>query len=194
VEDAAELAPPHPHVVRLVARTANVEGIGAVTVRDLVRQALRMRPDRIVVGEVRDGAALDMLQAMNTGHDGSITTVHANSPRDSLSRLETMVLMAGVELPVRAIREQVAGAVDLVIQQARMKDGSRRIVAITEVAGMETEVITMQDLFTFDYSAGRDEQGRFRGSLVSTGLRPKFTQDLVDQGVELAPDLFVRGQ
>jgi pilus assembly protein CpaF len=194
IEDAAELQLHQDHVLRLEARPSNIEGRGAIPIRELVKNSLRMRPDRIVVGEVRDGAALDMLQAMNTGHDGSITTVHANSPRDSLSRLETMVLMAGVELPVRAIREQVAGAVDLVIQQARMKDGSRRIVAITEVAGMETEVITMQDLFTFDYSAGRDEQGRFRGSLVSTGLRPKFTQDLVDQGVELAPDLFVRGQ
>jgi pilus assembly protein CpaF len=152
-----------------------------------------MRPDRIVVGECRDGAALDMLQAMNTGHDGSLTTVHANSPRDSLSRLETMVLMAGVDLPVRAIREQVAGAVDMVIQQARLKDGSRRVVAISEVSGMEGEVITMQDLFTFNYGAGRDEQGRFRGSLVSTGLRPKFAQDLFDQGIELPANLFVRG-
>ena len=134
-----------------------------------------------------------MLQAMNTGHDGSLTTVHANSPRDSLSRLETMVLMAGVELPVRAIREQVAGAVDLVIQQARLKDGSRRITAITEVAGMESDVITMQDIFTFNYAAGRDEQGRFRGSLVSTGLRPKFAEELHDQGIDFAPDLFIRG-
>ena len=133
------------------------------------------------------------LQAMNTGHDGSITTVHANSPRDSLSRLETMVLMAGVELPVRAIREQVAGALDLIIQQARLKDGSRRIVAISEVVGMEGDVITLQDLFTFDYSAGRDESGRFRGHLVSTGLRPKFTQDLMDVGVDLPPTLFFNG-
>src|SRR6188768_1527579 len=152
-----------------------------------------MRPDRIVVGEVRDGAALDMLQSMNTGHDGSITTVHANTPRDSLSRLETMVLMGGVDLPVRAIREQVAGALDLIIQQSRLKDGSRRIVAISEVVGMEGEVITLQDLFTFDYSAGRDEVGRFRGQLVSTGLRPKFTQELHDVGVELPPTLFING-
>lgn len=193
IEDAAELQLKQDHVLRLEARPSNVEGRGEIAIRELVKNSLRMRPDRIVVGEVRDGAALDMLQAMNTGHDGSITTVHANTPRDSLSRLETMVLMAGVDLPVRAIREQVAGAVDLIIQQARMKDGSRRIVAITEVAGMETDVITMQDLFTFDYSAGRDEQGRFRGSLVSTGLRPKFTQDLVDQGITLAADIFVRG-
>ncbi len=164
-----------------------------IAIRELVRNALRMRPDRIVVGEVRDGAALDMLQAMNTGHDGSITTVHANSPRDSLARLETMVLMAGVDLPVRAIREQVAGALDLIIQQARLKDGSRRITAISEVVGMEGEVITLQDIFTFDFSAGRDEQGRFRGQLVSTGLRPKFTQDLADLGVELPPTLFTFG-
>jgi pilus assembly protein CpaF len=194
IEDAAELQLHQDHVLRLEARPANIEGRGQISIRELVKNSLRMRPDRIVVGEVRDGAALDMLQAMNTGHDGSITTVHANSPRDSLSRLETMVLMAGVELPVRAIREQVAGAVDLVIQQARLKDGSRRITAITEVAGMETDVITMQDLFSFDYSAGRDEQGRFLGGLVSTGLRPKFAQDLADQGVDLAQDLFVRGK
>ncbi|HET7278246.1 MAG TPA: CpaF family protein [Dermatophilaceae bacterium] len=193
IEDAAELQLNQEHVLRLEARPSNIEGRGEIAIRDLVKNALRMRPDRIVVGEVRDGAALDMLQAMNTGHDGSITTIHANSPRDSLSRLETMVLMAGVDLPVRAIREQVAGAVDLIIQQARLKDGSRRIVAITEVAGMETDVITLQDLFTFDYSAGRDERGRFRGHLVSTGLRPKFTQDLADHGIELPMSLFIRG-
>ncbi len=151
-----------------------------------------MRPDRIVIGEVRDGAALDMLQAMNTGHDGSITTIHANSPRDALSRLETMVLMAGVELPVRAIRDQVASALDLVVQQARMRDGSRRIVAISEVSGLEGDVITLQDLFTFDYSAGRDNTGRFRGGLVSTGLRPKFATTLHDQGIDLPSSIFMR--
>lgn len=193
IEDAAELQLHQDHVLRLESRPANIEGKGMIAIRDLVRNSLRMRPDRIVVGEVRDGAALDMLQAMNTGHDGSITTVHANSPRDSLSRLETMVLMAGVELPVRAIREQVAGALDLIIQQARLKDGSRRIVAISEVVGMEGEVITLQDIFTFDFSAGRDEQGRFRGQLVGTGLRPRFTQDLADVGVELPPSLFTFG-
>jgi pilus assembly protein CpaF len=180
-------------VLRLEARPPNIEGRGEVKIRDLVRNSLRMRPDRIVVGEVRDGAALDMLQAMNTGHDGSITTVHANTPRDSLSRLETMVLMAGVDLPVRAIREQVAGALDLIIQQARLKDGSRRITAISEVVGMEGEVITLQDLFVFDFAAGRDENGRFRGQLVSTGLRPKFAQDLFDHGVDLPPTLFING-
>ncbi|WP_270886490.1 CpaF family protein [Pedococcus sp. 5OH_020] len=193
IEDAAELQLKQDHVLRLESRPSNIEGKGAIPIRELVKNSLRMRPDRIVVGEIRDGAALDMLQAMNTGHDGSITTVHANSPRDSLSRLETLVLMAGVDLPVRAIREQVSGAVDLVIQQARLKDGSRRITAISEVAGMESDVITMQDLFTFDFGAGRDEQGRFRGSLVSTGLRPKFSQELVDQGIVLPPDMFIRG-
>jgi pilus assembly protein CpaF len=193
IEDAAELQLNQTHVLRLEARPSNIEGRGQVAIRDLVRNALRMRPDRIVVGEVRDGAALDMLQAMNTGHDGSITTVHANSPRDSLSRLETMVLMAGVELPVRAIRDQVASAIDLVVQQARMRDGSRRIVAISEVEGMEGDVITLQDLFTFDYAAGRDDTGRFRGGLVSTGLRPKFTEALHDQGIDLPSSMFLRG-
>ncbi|MFC8502963.1 CpaF family protein [Pedococcus sp. NPDC057267] len=193
IEDAAELQLRQDHVLRLESRPSNIEGKGAIPIRELVKNSLRMRPDRIVVGEIRDGAALDMLQAMNTGHDGSITTVHANSPRDSLSRLETLVLMAGVDLPVRAIREQVAGAVNLVIQQARLKDGSRRIVAISEVSGMEGEIITMQDIFTFNYSAGRDEQGRFRGTLVSTGLRPKFADELKDLGIEFPPDMFVRG-
>ncbi|MGO4343453.1 CpaF family protein [Pedococcus sp. 2YAF34] len=193
IEDAAELQLHQDHVLRLESRPSNIEGRGSIPIRELVKNSLRMRPDRIVVGECRDGAALDMLQAMNTGHDGSLTTVHANTPRDSLSRLETMVLMAGVDLPVRAIREQVAGAVDMVIQQARLKDGSRRVTAISEVVGMESDVITMQDLFTFDYSAGRDEQGRFRGTLKSTGLRPKFAAELHDQGIELAPDIFVRG-
>jgi pilus assembly protein CpaF len=193
IEDAAELQLHQDHVLRLESRPANIEGRGLISIRELVKNALRMRPDRIVVGECRDGAALDMLQAMNTGHDGSLTTVHANSPRDSLSRLETMVLMAGVELPVRAIREQVAGAVDMVIQQARMKDGSRRVTAISEVVGMESDIITMQDLFAFDYSAGRDEQGRFKGQLRSTGLRPKFADELHDQGIELPADIFVRG-
>ncbi len=193
IEDAAELQLRQDHVLRLESRPSNIEGKGQISIRELVKNSLRMRPDRIVVGECRDGAALDMLQAMNTGHDGSLTTVHANTPRDSLSRLETMVLMAGVDLPVRAIREQVAGAVDMVIQQARLKDGSRRVTAISEVVGMEGDIITMQDLFAFDYSAGRDEQGRFRGQLRSTGLRPKFADDLKDQGIDLAPDIFVRG-
>ena len=191
IEDAAELQLHQRHVLRMESRPANIEGKGHISIRDLVRNALRMRPDRIVVGEVRDGAALDMLQAMNTGHEGSITTIHANSPRDSLSRLETMVLMAGMELPVRAIREQVAGALDLIVQQARLKDGSRRIVQITEVVGMEGDVITLQDLFVFDWAAGRDAQGRFLGELVPTGIRPAFTQDLADLGVALPLTLFI---
>ncbi len=190
IEDAAELQLNQAHVLRLESRPPNIEGKGQIAIRDLVRNSLRMRPDRIVVGEVRDGAALDMLQAMNTGHDGSITTVHANTPRDSLSRLETMVLMAGIDLPIRAIRDQVAGAIDLIVQQARLRDGTRRITAITEVSGMEGDVITLQDLFTFDYSAGRDEHGRFLGSLRSTGLRPKFTQNLQDLGIELPASAF----
>src|SRR5919199_1170018 len=161
VEDAAELQLHQDHVVRLESRPANTEGRGEISIRDLVRNALRMRPDRIVVGEVRDGAALDMLQAMNTGHDGSLTTVHANSPRDSIARLETMVLMAGMDLPVRAIREQVSSALDLVVHQARLRDGSRRIVSISEVVGMEGDIITLQDLFAFDFKAGHDQSGRF---------------------------------
>ena len=193
IEDAAELQLRQRHVLRLEARPSNTEGKGQVSIRELVKNALRMRPDRIVVGEIRDGAALDMLQAMNTGHDGSLTTVHANTPRDSLSRVETMVLMAGIDLPVRAIRDQVASAVDLIVQQARLKDGSRRVTAITEVEGMESDVITLQDLFVFDYSAGRDDNGRFLGTLRSTGLRPKFTDHLKDLGIELPPDMFLRG-
>jgi pilus assembly protein CpaF len=183
IEDAAELQLHQQHVLRLESRPANAEGRGEITIRDLVRNALRMRPDRIVVGEVRDGAALDMLQAMNTGHDGSLTTVHANTPRDSLSRLETMVLMAGMDLPVRAIREQLASAVDLIVQISRLKDGTRRITHITEVIGMEGDIVTLQDLFLFDYKAGQDEHGRFRGTLVSTGLRPRFLERLASEGV-----------
>jgi len=192
IEDAAELQLHQEHVLRLESRPANIEGRGQVTIRDLVRNALRMRPDRIVVGEVRDGAALDMLQAMNTGHDGSLTTVHANSPRDSLYRIETMVLMAGIDLPVRAIREQIASAVDLIIHQSRLKDGSRRITHITEVVGMEGDVISLQDLFLFDHRAGQDEFGRSRGALLSTGLRPRFVDHLEDVGITIAPEVFGR--
>jgi pilus assembly protein CpaF len=166
-----------------------VEGRGEVTIRDLVRNALRMRPDRIVVGEVRDGAALDMLQAMNTGHDGSLTTVHANSPRDSLARLETMVLMAGMDLPIRAIREQVASAIDVIIQLTRLRDGSRRITQITEVTGMEGDVVTLQDLYNFNFRAGMDAQGRYLGELTSTGLRPRFLERLAEHGVVPGPSL-----
>jgi pilus assembly protein CpaF len=190
VEDAAELQLHQDHVVRMESRPANTEGRGEITIRDLVRNALRMRPDRIVVGEVRDGAALDMLQAMNTGHDGSLTTVHANTPRDTIARLETMVLMAGMDLPIRAIREQIAAAVDLIIQVARLKDGTRRITHVTEVIGMEGDVVTMQDLFLFDFSAGQDADGRFKGQLVPTGLRPRFIEEIVAHGVELTMDVF----
>src|SRR5690606_6503648 len=179
---AAELQLAQEHVVRLETRPPNIEGKGAITIRDLVRNSLRMRPDRIVVGEVRSGEALDMLQAMNTGHDGSLTTGHANSPRDMLSRLETMVLMAGMDLPVRAIREQIASAIDLIVHQARLKDGSRKIIHITEITGMEGDVITMQDIFVFRQQ-GRDEKGRIIGSIVPTGIKPKFIEKLADAGI-----------
>ena len=185
IEDAAELQLHQEHVLRMEARPNNVEGRGEVTVRDLVRNALRMRPDRIIVGEVRDGAALDMLQAMNTGHDGSITTLHANSPRDSLSRLETMVLMAGMDLPTRAIREQITSAVDLIVHQSRLKDGTRKLTHITEVCGMEGEVVTLQDLYSFDFAAGLDASGRFLGTLQPTGLRPQFASRLAERGISL---------
>jgi pilus assembly protein CpaF len=193
IEDAAELQLHQDHVVRMETRPVNIEGRGEITTRDLVRNSLRMRPDRIIVGEVRDGAALDMLQAMNTGHDGSLTTLHANTPRDALSRLETMVLMAGVDLPNRAIREQAASAIDLIVQQARLRDGTRRITHITEVTGMESDVITTQDLFTFDYSAGLDETGRFKGTLRPTGVRPLFIEKLLEQGLRVPARLFATG-
>ena len=172
------------------SRPPNIEGKGQVAIRDLVRNALRMRPDRIIVGEARGGEALDMLQAMNTGHEGSLATVHANSPRDVLSRLETMVLMSGIELPVRAIREQVASAIDLIVHQSRLKDGTRRISHISEVVGMEGDVITLTDIFVFDFSMGVDETGRSQGRIKSTGIRPKFTEKLLDLGIDLAPDIF----
>jgi pilus assembly protein CpaF len=190
IEDAAELQLRQPHWLRLEHRPSNLEGKGEITIRDLVRNALRMRPDRIVVGEVRGGEALDMLQAMNTGHDGSLSTVHANSPRDVLSRLETMVLMAGVDIPMRAIREQISSAVHLIVHQARLRDGTRRLTHVTEVVGMEGDVITLQDLFLFDYRAGIDEHGRFRGTIQPTGLRPRFMERLSDQGTPIDPELF----
>jgi pilus assembly protein CpaF len=191
IEDAAELQLKQEHVVRLESRPSNIEGKGAITIRDLVRNALRMRPDRIIVGEVRDASALDMLQAMNTGHDGSICTLHSNGPRDTLARLETMVLMAGMDLPVRAVREQVASAVDLIVHQTRLKDGSRRITHITEVERMEGEVITLQDIFVFDNSLGFDADGRTLGRLKATGLRPKFLEKLAEANVSVDPLLFV---
>jgi pilus assembly protein CpaF len=191
IEDAAELQLKQEHVVRLESRPANIEGKGAVTIRDLVKNSLRMRPDRIIVGEVRDASALDMLQAMNTGHDGSICTLHSNGPRDTLARMETMVLMAGMDLPVRAIREQVASAVDLIVHQTRFKDGSRRITHITEVERMEGDVITLQDVFVWDNSRGFDSEGRVLGHLASTGLRPKFLEKMAYANVTVDPVLFV---
>ncbi len=190
VEDAKELQLHQEHVLCLESRPPNVEGRGEVTIRDLVKNSLRMRPDRIVVGECRSGEALDMLQAMNTGHDGSLTTVHANSPRDTLARLETLVLMAGFDLPVRAIREQMASAIDVIVQLTRLRDGSRRVTHITEVQGMEGDVITLQDVFLFDFAAGVDEHGRYRGQLQATGVRPKFADKLADQGIRLGAEVF----
>ena len=190
IEDAKELQLRQDHVLSLESRPPNVEGKGEVRIRDLVRNALRMRPDRIVVGECRGGEALDMLQAMNTGHDGSLTTVHANTPRDSLSRIETMVLMAGMDLPMRAIREQMASAIDLIVQLTRLRDGSRRITHVSEVQGMEGDVIVLQDVFLFDFGMGVDADGRFRGQLKSTGIRPKFAEKLTDHGIHLSPEVF----
>lgn len=189
IEDAAELQLQQDHKVTLETRPANIEGRGAVTMRELVRNALRMRPDRIIVGEVRGGEALDMLQAMNTGHEGSLTTVHANSSRDCLSRLETMVLMAGVDLPLPAIRSQIASALDVIVQQARLLDGSRRVVRITEVVGMESGTVTTQDLFVFDQS-GVDENGRVIGQYRGSGIRPANSERLRAQGIELPGALF----
>ena len=180
IEDAAELQLEQEHVVRLESRPANIEGKGAISIRDLVKNSLRMRPDRIVIGEVRGGEALDMLQAMNTGHDGSLTTGHSNSPRDMLSRLETMVLMAGMDLPVRAIREQIASAIDMVIHQARLKDGSRKITHITEVQGMEGDTIILQDIFVLNE----------KGTFTATGIRPKFMEKLANTRVSLPNNLF----
>lgn len=188
VENAAELQLRQEHVVTLESRPANIEGKGEVTIRDLVINTLRMRPDRVVVGECRGGETLDMLQAMNTGHDGSLTTAHANSPRDMLSRLETMCLMAGMDLPVRAIREQVASAIDLIIQQSRMRDGSRKIVSVTEVQGMEGDVIVMSDIFSFEQQG--IENGKIIGRLKPTGIRPKFYERIEAAGITLPPNIF----
>jgi pilus assembly protein CpaF len=187
IEDAAELQLQQPHVITLEGRPANAERRGAVTIRDLVRNALRMRPDRIIVGEVRGAEALDMLQAMNTGHEGSLTTVHANSPRDVVSRLETMVLMAGFDLPVRAIREQVASAIDLIVHTERLADGSRRLIAVTEVQGTEGDIVTLQDLFVYEPGAPGHEGS---GTLRPTGLRPRKLAEIGRSGVDLPPRLF----
>ncbi len=190
IEDAAELQLSQDHVVSLESRPPNIEGKGAITIRDLVRNSLRMRPERIVIGEVRGGEALDMLQAMNTGHDGSLATGHSNSPRDMISRLETMVLMGGIELPVRAIREQIAGAIDLIIQQSRLKDGTRKITNITEVQGMEGDVIVLQDIFAFRQT-GVDERGKIVGKLVPTGVRPKYYERLETSGIHIPASVFI---
>ncbi|KQW04791.1 pilus assembly protein CpaF [Leifsonia sp. Root4] len=190
IEDAVELQLQQDHVVRLESRPANIEGKGEITIRDLVRNSLRMRPDRIVIGECRGGESLDMLQAMNTGHEGSLSTVHANSPRDAIARLETLVLMAGMDLPLRAIREQITSAIDVIVQVTRLKDGSRRVTHVTEVQGMEGDIVTLQDAFTFDYAAGVDAGGRFLGHAEATGVRPRFADRFHDQGIELSPSVF----
>jgi pilus assembly protein CpaF len=189
IEDSAELQLQQEHVIRLETRPANVEGAGAVTQRDLVRNALRMRPDRIVVGEVRGAEVLDMLQAMNTGHDGSLSTIHANSSRDALSRVETMMLMSGISLPVRAMRDYVASALDMIVQVARLSDGTRKVVRVTEVVGMEEDVITSQDIFLFEQE-GVDADGRVLGHHRATGIRPKFSERLLRSGIELSLDVF----
>jgi len=194
IEDSVELRLSQEHVVRLEARPPNIEGRGQVTIRDLVRNSLRMRPDRIIVGEVRSGEALDMLQAMNTGHEGSLSTLHANAPRDALARLETMVLMAGLELPLRAIREQIASAIDMIVHTSRLRDGTRRIVSIVEVEGMEADVITLTELFLFNHTDGRDADGKFANTLHPTGMRPKFEEKLQDGGISLPASLFGGGQ
>src|SRR5512136_2189633 len=192
IENAAELQLRQEHVVTLESRPANIEGRGEITIRQLVINALRMRPDRIIVGEIRDEAALDMLQAMNTGHDGSMTTAHSNGPRDTLSRMETMVMMAGMELPARAIREQISAAIDLVVHQERMRDGTRKVVNITEISGMEGDVITMTDIFVFEQSGF--EGGKIIGRLRPTGLRPKFMEKIESSGIHLPPSIFGIGE
>lgn len=189
IEDAAELKLQQDHVVRMETKAPNVDGKGGVTIRDLVRNSLRMRPDRIVVGEVRGGEALDMLQAMNTGHDGSLTTLHANSPRDALSRLETMVLMAGMDLPLKVVREQTASALDLIIQQSRFKDGTRKITSMTEICGMEGDTVVMTDIFKFQQT-GVDENGTILGELKPTGIRPLFYPRIEAAGFHLGPEVF----
>jgi len=192
IEDSAELQLRQEHVVILETRPPNIEGKGAITIRDMVKNSLRMRPDRIIVGEIRDAAALDMLQAMNTGHDGSLTTLHSNGPRDSLSRLEVMTMMAGMDLPIKAIREQIAGAVHFVVHASRMRDGSRRIVNITEVQGMEGDVVTMSDIFAFEQVGIED--GKVVGRLRPTGLRPRFMENIEAAGIKLPASVFGIGR
>ena len=189
IEDAAELQLQQDHVLRMETKPANLDGRGSVTIRDLVRNSLRMRPDRIVVGEVRGGEALDMLQAMNTGHDGSLTTLHSNSPRDAIARLETLVLMAGMDLPLKVVRQQIASAVDLIVQQTRLKDGTRKVTAITEVAGMEGDTVVLTDIFKFEQT-GVATDGRVLGDLKPTGIRPLFSQRLEAAGFKLGAEVF----
>src|SRR5512145_928992 len=190
IEDAAELQLQQDHVLRMETKVANVDGKGAVTIRDLVRNSLRMRPDRIIVGECRGGEALDMLQAMNTGHDGSLTTLHANSPRDAISRMETMVLMAGMDLPLKVVRQQISSAVDLIVQQTRLKDGSRKVTAITEVVGMEGDIVVLTDIFKFEQT-GLGQEGKILGELKATGVRPIFTPRLDAAGFKLSAEIFM---
>lgn len=189
IEDAAELQLQQDHVMRMETKTANIDGLHAVTIRELVKNSLRMRPDRIVVGEVRGGEALDMLQAMNTGHDGSLTTVHANTPRDAISRIETLVLMAGMDLPLKVVRQQISSAVDLIVQQTRLKDGQRKVTAVTEVAGMEGEIIVLTDIFKFNQT-DTSPDGKVIGEVNATGIRPNFTPRLVAAGFKLSADVF----
>jgi len=190
IEDAAELQLQQDHVMRMETKPANADGLHAVTIRELVKNSLRMRPDRIVVGEVRGGEALDMLQAMNTGHDGSLTTVHSNSPRDALSRLETLVLMAGMDLPLKVVRQQISSAIDLIVQQTRLKDGRRKVTAITEVAGMEGDVVVLSDIFKFNQT-GVTQDGQVLGELQPTGIRPNFTPRLIAAGFNLGAEIFM---
>lgn len=192
IEDAAELQLQQDHVMRMETKTANTDGRGAVTIRDLVRNSLRMRPDRIVVGEVRGGEALDMLQAMNTGHDGSLTTVHSNSPRDAISRIETLVLMSGMDLPLKVVRQQISSAVDLIVQQTRLKDGSRKVTAITEVNGMEGDTVVLTDIFKFEQT-GMGPDHKILGEIKPTGIRPLFSPRLEAAGFKLGAEIFMPG-
>ncbi|MBL8063140.1 MAG: CpaF family protein, partial [Anaerolineales bacterium] len=192
IEDAAELQLQQDHVMRMETKPANADGLNAVTIRELVKNSLRMRPDRIVVGEVRGGEALDMLQAMNTGHDGSLTTVHSNSPRDAISRMETLVLMAGMDLPLKVVRQQISSAIDLIVQQTRLKDGNRKVTAITEVAGMEGDIVVLTDIFKFNQTGVAD--GKVLGDLRPTGIRPLFTPRLEAAGFKLGAEIFMSGK
>ena len=190
IEDSAEVQLHQEHVITLESRPANMEGKGRISIRDLVVNALRMRPDRIIVGEVRSEETLDMLQAMNTGHDGSLTTIHANSPRDSISRIETMVMMSGSELPSKAIRDQVSSAINIIVQQARLRDGSRKVTSISEIVGMEGDVVRMQDIFVYDTDGEFDSNGKFKGTFKPTGIIPKCVEKIKESGVVVSNDWF----